>query len=177
MNNNQKGFTLIETTVTLLVFTISMVLVTAIFARAVEIERRVVWSQRVQENSTLIFEAMAKEIRVSKIVDQNALPPNCAPTLTMSHPIACNGSPCNITYSLNGTYLLKHMGYDSFVNSSDVKITSLRFCITGSGDNDNRSPKVTILMSLQSTGGSPPISADLETTVVSRDVNSELQNP
>ncbi|MDP3696478.1 MAG: prepilin-type N-terminal cleavage/methylation domain-containing protein [Candidatus Taylorbacteria bacterium] len=177
------GFTLIEVTVTIMVFTIMMILVSSIFARAIEIERRVVWSQRVQENATLVLESMAKEIRVSEIVNQDT--PNCtvpATTLTMNHPTACGGSPCNVTYTLTGNNVQRQVdlvGTDfiSFVNSTDVQFTRLNFCITGSGINDDQSPKVTILTSLKSTKGSPPSSVNLQTSVTSRDITTELQNP
>lgn len=177
--SKSEGFTLIEITVTIMVFSIIVVLVSSIFVRAIEIERRTVWSQRVQENATLVIESMAKEIRVSAIVNQDT--PNCttpASTLTMNHPTACGGSPCDITYTLSGTNVLRQtVSFSSFVNSTDVQFTRLNFCITGSGINDDQSPKVTILTSIRSTKGFPPSRVDLQTTVTSRDITTELQNP
>ncbi len=173
------GFTLIEVTVAILVFSIMIVLVASIFARAIELERRTVWFQRVQENATLALESMAKEIRVSDIQNQNN---NCTTdlpltTLTMNHPTACGGSACNVVYSLSGTNIQRQAVFASFINSTDVQFTNLRFCITGSGTNDDQSPKVTILTSIRSTKGFPPSRVDLQTTITSRDITTELQNP
>lgn len=168
---NEAGFTLIEVTVTILVFSIMMTLVAGIFVKAVELERRTVWSQRVQENSTLIIESMAREIRVSNITSGDSV--NCsATTLSMVHPVYGN-----ITYSLQGQNIQKQVGsVNGLINSSDVQIANLKFCITGSGANDDQPSKITILVSIKSSKGSPPVSANLETTVTSRDITSELTN-
>lgn len=175
---SQTGFTLIEVTVTIMVFSIMMVLVGSIFARAIELERRTVWSQRVQENATLVLESMTKEVRVSIIANQDT--PNCttpATTLTMNHPTACGGSSCNIIYSLNGNNIQKQVGStSSIINSSDVQATRFNFCITGTGTDDDQSPRVTILMTLRSVKGSPPSNVNLQTTITLRDITTELQN-
>lgn len=173
--NYQAGFSLIETTVSIMVFSIVVVLIGSIFARALELERRTVWSQRVQENSTLILESMAKEIRVSQVISADST--NCSATsLVLNHPTACSGSACNVTYALSGTNIQRQAAFSSFVNSLDVQITRLNFCITGSGDTDKKPEKVTILMSIRSVNGSPPVSVNLETSVTSRDITSELLN-
>ena len=175
IKNFSAGFSLIEVTVSVMVFSIVMVLVSAIFTRAVELERRTVWSQRVQENSTLILETIAKEVRVSEVISSNS--PTCSATsLIINHPTACNGSPCNVTYSLSGTNVQRQAGFTSFVNSSDILVTRFNFCITGTGTNDDESAKVTILMTVQSLGGSPPVKTNVQTSVISRDITSELQN-
>lgn len=169
-SNNQDGFTLIEVTVTIMVFSIMVVLIGLIFARAVELERRTVWSQRVQENATLVLESMAKEIRVSDIVNQDSA--DCAATtLNMVHPT--NGA---VSYTLSGTNVIRQAAFASIINSSDVQFTRLNFCITGSGANDNMSPRVTILMSLRSVRGTPPSSVNLQTTITSRAIRSELES-
>ena len=165
------GFTLIEVTVTIMVFSIMVVLIGSIFARAVELERRTVWSQRVQENATLVLESMAKEIRVSDIVNQDSS--DCtATTLNITHPV--NGA---ISYTMSGNNILRQGAFASIINSSEVQFTRLNFCVTGSGASDNMSPKVTILMSLQSVRGTPPSSVNLQTTVTSRAIRSEFENP
>ena len=164
-----SGFTLIELLVTIAVFSLMMVIVVSIFARAVAIERRIVAAQKIQENAMLIIETMAKEIRVSTISNQNSL--NCtAASLTMLHPVYGT-----IIYSLVGGNINRQASFSSFVNSSDVRFTRMNFCITGSGNNDSRSPKVTIIVSVESVKGYP-ITTNLQTTVTSREIASELEN-
>lgn len=169
--NLNRGFTLIETLITIMVASIMMTLVSSIFGRAIALERRTVWSQRVQENSSLVLESMAREIRVSAIANQDSL--NClATSLNLVHPV--DG---NISYSLQSGGIQKQVGsIIGIITSSDVQITRLNFCITGSGIADDQSPKVTIIMSIQSLNGSPAVHADLVTTVVSRNITSELTN-
>jgi len=174
--SKSEGFTLIEVTVTILVFSIIAILISSIFVRAIELERRTVLAQRLQENATLVLESMAKELRVSGITGPDSA--NCtATTLTMSHPTACNESPCNVTYSLNAGNIQRQATFTSIVNSSEVEFTRFNFCITGSNFNDDQSPKVTILLSLRTKKGSPPLDVDLQTTVTSREIRTELQNP
>ena len=162
------GFTVIEIVVAIMIFSIIMVLVISIFARAMILQRRIVGAQRVQENSTLVLESMAKEIRVSTIQNQDSL--NCtATTITMNHPVYGN-----ITYSLVGGNILRQSSFTGIVNSTDVTFTKLNFCITGSGSTDQQSPKITVLLSLKNTTGEVT-TANLETTVTSRDISSELR--
>lgn len=170
--NLSAGFTLIEAIMAIFVFSILSVIIASIFARAISIERRTVSSQRVQENALLFLESIAKEIRVSNfssVANQDS--PCDATTLTMVHPVSGN-----VTYSLSGTNILRQANFASFVNSSDVEFTRLKFCIVGSGPNDNQPVRITILVSLRSKGGTEQVSADLQTTVISRDVLTELQN-
>lgn len=165
------GFTLIETLITLMVVSIMMTLIGSIFGQSLALERRVVWAQKVQENSTFLLEAMAREIRVSAIANQDSI--DCfATSLNMVHPVIGN-----ISYSLQGGNIQKQVGSATTnINSYDVQITRLKFCITGSGTNDNQSPKVTIIMSMKNLNGTPAVSVDVETTVISRDISTEILN-
>ena len=66
--NSQKlesGFTLVETLVSVMIFSLIVVTVGTIYVSAVSWERRVIATERMQENAVLIIESMAREIRVS----------------------------------------------------------------------------------------------------------------
>ena len=168
---DNRGFTIVEIVVTIFIFSIMVVLVTSIFARAIALERRIVAAQRVQENATFLMESMAKEIRVSAIVNQDAT--TCtATTLTLNHPVYGT-----IIYSLDiSGNIQRQATLTEIVSSSDVQFTRMRFCIFGSSPIDQMTPRVTIIFSLKNRVGSANIVADLQTTVVSRDITSELQN-
>lgn len=166
----KKGFTLIEILVGLMIFSIVVILVSAIFARAIALERRAIAAKKIQENGALIIESMAREIRVSSISGPDSL--DCTvTTLNMTHPIY--GA---VSYSLVGEGDIRRQATSVFnINSSDVQFTRMRFCITGSGDTDSQSPKITILLSLKNKVGTYITMLDLQTTVVSRNIGSELQ--
>ncbi|OGN09468.1 MAG: hypothetical protein A3C61_01705 [Candidatus Yanofskybacteria bacterium RIFCSPHIGHO2_02_FULL_39_10] len=172
--NCSAGFTLIEMVITILVFSILVVTIVGIFIQAVRIERRAVLAQQIQENAMYVLESMAKEIRVSEIVDQDS--PNCVATdITLDHPI--NGT---IIYGLSSDGLgniERQDGSMTVLNSSVTQFTRFNFCVTGSGTSDNKSAKVTILMSLKNRAGPEQLSVNLQTTVVSRDITTEFQNP
>ena len=175
IENCNAGFTLIEMLVTVLVFSMLVIIITGIFAQAVRVERQAVLSQRIQENAMYVLESMAKEIRVSDIIDQDS--PNCAAApldhITINHPV--NGV---ITYRLNSSGNIERQSSSTtIVNSSVTQFTRFNFCITGSGINDNQSAKVTTLISIKNREGVGQISINLQTTVVSRNVVTEFQNP
>jgi len=154
------------------VFSITALSVTAILGKAIQIERSARSAEKVEENATFVLESMAKEINVSTITSANS--PGCtATTITMIHPV--NGT---ISYSLSGGNVQRTAGSAQIINSGDVTFTNLKFCITGNGggsSGDNQSTKITILASIQSNIGRPFI-ANLQTTVVSRDITVELTN-
>lgn len=167
---SQTGFTVIEAVVAIMVFSIAAILVAAIFSRAITLERRVVSTQKVQENAMFVLESMAREIRVSSIVNQDS--PNCTvDTLTINHPI--HGV---IIYSLSEGNIQRTTNISGFLNSSDIQFTNLKFCVTGSVAGDDQSPKVTILTSLSNKVGIQPVSVNLQTTVTLRDVIDEFEN-
>src|SRR5438105_4644914 len=92
--SKQLGFTLIEVMISSLVFSIIMITVSSLFIQILNNQRRAFAMQKIQENSLFIMELMAREIRVSKIENQNS--PDCTLTsLSITHPV--NGP---VTYSL-----------------------------------------------------------------------------
>ena len=170
ITNYCAGFTVIEAVVAVMVFSIAAILIAAIFARAITLERRIVSAQIVQENAMFVLESMAREIRVSSIVNQDS--PDCAAdNLTMDHPIYGV-----ISYSLGGGNIQRTANISGFLNSSDVQFTNLKFCVTGSVAGDDQSPKITILATLKNRAGIQPVSVNLQTTITLRDTTDEFQN-
>ena len=168
---DHRGFTIIEVIVATFVFSIMVLSVAAIFSKAIQLERSARSAQKVEENALFTLEFMAKEIRVSKITSPDS-PSGGAATLSITHPV--NGG---VTYALNQGNLERTVaGQPSVMSSSDVTFSSLKFYITGTGINDNQSPKITILASIKNTAGAGVFKVDLQTTVVSRDILSEIQN-
>lgn len=169
LKTNQNGFTLIELLTAITIGSIAVILIGGIFVQTLKLQRRAFFLQRVQENISLMLEAIAKEIRVSTIATANT---NCptAPVqlLTISHPV--NG---NIEYFLDIANNEIHRrvidsGIDTILNSSNITINRIGFCISGNAQDDNLQPKVTILLSVQNKNGAEFFPIDIQTTVSQR---------
>src|SRR3989344_707466 len=169
----ERGFTIVEVLVTSLIFSVMALAVSAIFIQIINIQRRGFSVQKIQDNSLLVLEEMSRDMRVSKISNQES--PNCtASSITLVHPIkgtlvyqAINGI---IQRSVSGGNYLD-------VSSSDVNFTRMNFCILGSLPNDNQSPRITVVMSVQNRIGKEILQMNIQTSVASRDVFDEFQNP
>ena len=164
--NTEKGFTIVEVLVTSLIFSIIALTVSAIFIQIINIERRGFAVQKIQDNALLVLEEMSRDMRVSRISDQES--PNCtATTITLIHPlkgtVIYQVSAGTVQRSVNGGNLID-------VSGSDVNFTRMNFCILGSLVNDNQSPRVSIVTSVQNRTGKEIMQIDLQTTTTSRDL-------
>ncbi len=169
IRNSQSGFTLVEVLISAFIFSIIAITVSGLFIQVLAIERRAFSAQKIQENGLFIMELMAREIRVSQIQNQES--PNCTATsLTIIHPV--NGT---VTYTLT-TGILQRIadGVTTDLSSSTVAFSRLNFCVIGSGPTDKQQTRVTLLASIQNKTGREILTFNLETTVSSRDVQTEF---
>jgi len=175
LNSEKKeaGFTIIEVLVTSLVFSIIAISVSAIFIQIINLERRGLAVQKIQDNALLVLEEMSRDMRVSRISDQES--PNCtATTITLTHPI--KGT---VIYRANGGIVQRSVGGGNYidVSGSNVDFTRMNFCILGSLINDNQSPRVSIITSIQNRTGREIMQINLQTTTTSRNVIDEFSFP
>ncbi len=158
---------MIEFLVAITLGAVVMVLISGIFVQTIRLQRRAFFIQRVQENLSLVLESMAKEIRVSTISTANtSCPALPSQILAINHPV--NG---NIEYSLSGGDIHRKAvdsGIDTVFNSFGILVTRLNFCVSGNDTNDNLQPKVTIILSVQNSGGAEIFPIDVQTTVSQR---------
>lgn len=168
----KNGFTLVEVLMTIFVFSIIVIGISSIFIQVLRVEKRGFAAQKIQENGLFVMEMMARDIRVSALQGLDDTSCNTT-TLTMNHPI--KGT---ITYRLTNNIVEKSEGSLPYqaISGSVVKFSKLNFCIKGSGSNDNQTPRVAILASIQNATDQI-LKFDLQTTVSSRDVSSEFQHP
>ncbi|MEK7151651.1 MAG: type II secretion system protein [Patescibacteria group bacterium] len=160
-----SGFTLVETLVVVFVFSIIMVLVGSIFTNSLNIQRKAFNIQQAEEGTGFILESMAKEIRVSRIVNSDTNCPS-APTgvLNITHPV--NG---NVSYFLSGTAIHRSAnGIDTVISSNATEFTRLQFCILGTPIDDKRQPRVTVIGSVRSTKTKQQSVIDFQTTLSQR---------
>ena len=167
--SSSAGFTIVEVLVTSFIFSIIALTVSGLFIQTLAVQRRTFASQKIQENGLYIMELMSREIRVSKIQDQDST--DCSATsLTIIHPI--NGA---VTYSLSAGVLQRTAGgVTTDLSSADVTFSRLNFCIDGSGQTDGKQARVAILASIQNRTGREILTTALQTTVSSRNVETEF---
>jgi len=171
--NRQKGFTVIEVLVSVFLFTVLAVIVSGIFVRTLQIERRAFSAQAIQEGITAVLELMTREIRVSRIENQNN---NCSSdpiksSLTVIHP-----DTGSITYSVVGGIVQRVVGASTyFLSYNETIFNTLRFCVTGSTlPSDDQPAKITIIASVSSGSGSNMVTINFQTTVTSRNIANEF---
>lgn len=136
-----------------------------VFVSSLDLQRRAFNIQQAEENASFILESMAKEIRVGQITGPDTVcPATPAATLSIVHPV--NG---NITYSLSGNAIHRNVnGTDSVMSSNTVQFTRLQFCISGTGVDDQKQPRVTIIASLRSAKTKQQATIDIQTTLSQR---------
>jgi len=179
-NRCSAGFTLVETMVALLVFSITVAITVGIFARATQIQRQAFDAQRVVENMIFTMEALSRDIRVSEICVETSPACSCIETspaclltsLTITHP-----SKGKITYALDtarGVLTKTEEGILVDMTADDVNFTKFNFWVRGVGI-DNRQPRVTMVISVQNRTGQV-VQFNLQASITSRDVTDEFQN-
>lgn len=163
------GFTAVETIATIFVFsTVALVFGDALTG-LLSLQRRAHSIQQVEENTGFVLGAMAKEVRVSQIIDANtSCPASPASSLTMIHPV--NGT---ITYSLVGTNVQRKVNLGETItntvfNTDTVQFTRLQFCIQGNNPLDQKQARVTVLLGVQSVNAIQSATMNVQTTLSPR---------
>lgn len=169
----EAGFTVVEVLVTSLIFSIIAMAVSAIFIQIINLERRAFAVQKIQDNALLVFEEMSRDMRVSRISDQES-PACAATTITLIHP-----TKGTVVYRTIGGIVQRSVNGGSYIDISGSNVNFLRmnFCILGSLVNDNQSPRVTAAASIQNRTGKEIMQIDIQTTTTSRDFIDEFSFP
>jgi prepilin-type N-terminal cleavage/methylation domain-containing protein len=170
---NEKGFTLVEVLVTSLIFSVMAITVSAIFVQIISLERRSFAIQKIQDNALLVLEEMSRDIRVSRISNQESS--DCtATTITLTHP-----TKGTVIYRVNNGVVQRYVNSGSYIDisSSAVNFTRMNFCIIGSLSNDNQTPRVSIVTSVQNQTGQETLKINLQTTITSRNELDEFSYP
>lgn len=67
MNKNLKGFTLLETVVSIALFSISVLVILGTFAKIIQIQYEIYDTQALQNNARYLIEVLSKEARMARI--------------------------------------------------------------------------------------------------------------
>ena len=167
-----KGFSLIEMLVATSIFMIIMIVVSGIYIRVLDLQRRAQGAARVQENILFVVETLSREIRVSQIVTADDA--SCTTSsIELSHPV--NGT---VEYQLAGGIIQRKQGIGAFedLTSSEVEFTSFNLCIKGQGGDDIQA-RVTVLLTAESAASARHrVPFTIQTTIASRDLFVDLTN-
>lgn len=173
------GFTLIEMLVAAAIFTFMVIAISGIYAQVLDLQRRAQGAARVQENALYIVETVAREVRVSTITSGDTgcdLPDTLTATIVLEHPV--NGTVTYAYDAATGTITRDAGGSGpQTITSPEVRFASFAFCVTGSGADDIQA-RVTMPMVVESRSSNPAnrVHVSLQTTVVSRDLVTDLTN-
>lgn len=161
------GFTLIELLVSLGVFSILMVALTGLFISALRGERLGLNIQTVQDNSRLVMETMAREIR-------NGYNLSLISPTSISFTAINSGASYNVIYSYNSSCgsgrgcIMRQVngGVALPLNGDNINVSSINFAVVPSG-NGIQQPRVTISFSMQNAGlvSNTTAKINLQTTV------------
>jgi prepilin-type N-terminal cleavage/methylation domain-containing protein len=170
--SDNRGFTIVEVIASVFIFSVIVSFVGAIFVQSLRIERRSFSVQKIQENSLRSFEIMAREVRVSSVVEGDHTCSEGISTITFDRP-----GVGTIIYSLSDgqIYRQEASGEPEPITSSDVTYNSLVFCILGSTATDYMPTRITILAQVENTAGTEKNVINIQTTVTSRDISNDLQ--
>ena len=169
IKSGEVGFTIVEVLIASFVFSIIAIGISSIFIGILTNERRAFAAQKIEENEMFVLEMMARDIRVSKIENQED--PTCGlTTLTITHPV--KGA---IVYGLSVGVVQKTEGGTTVdISSSAINFTRMNFCVRGSGAIDQKQTVVTIISSAQNRTGKETIKFEIQTSVSSRSMETEF---
>ncbi len=171
----QKGFTLIETLVTMTLFMTALIIMGSAFVGVVTIQRKAFNVQQVEENGSFIVETMAKEMRVSQINAPNGF--NC-PTVSGTINQLCITHPINgqVKYYFNsagdGNLHRVANGVDTILNSNKIRCIGFTFTVSGSALADGLQPRVTMTATIQSINTLQQATINIQTTVSQRSLDT-----
>lgn len=152
-----KGFTLAELLVTMVIFVAVISAVIAIFGRVLEQQRRTFTLQNVQDNARYALEAIAREVRMADVLTPDIGDPQ-AGGFEQLEIINYKGEEVVFRWFYNEPYKQFKVSRDDGatftpLTSEDVEITNFQFyvrkCTTGE-DPIEVQPRVTVSISIRS---------------------------
>ncbi len=160
-NGVNSGMTLIELMVSLSIFLVVLVIMTAALLTSVKNQRQSFITQNLQDNARYAIETVAKEVRMSNINS------NSGESQQLRVTIINESGQQNIIYrfSDDGKITRQEVGSGGpqDISGSQINIVGKFYVVRGA----DQKPRATILMRVYPVGASSPM-INLETTVVSR---------
>ena len=161
----EKGFTLVELLVSAAIFSILILAATGIFVKIMNVQKKALAIQEVQDNISYAMEMISKEIRMmSEITTKNT----ALDTLSFKN----SKDPAqDIIYNLISGQLMRSVdgGANQPITSSKVNVSDLTFYVNNWDIINGPQPMVTVNMVMEISDGSfGKASARLQTTLSGR---------
>ena len=169
-----RGFTLVEMMVTVLIFSIVIGTVIGVFVSALQIQRYNLAYQQLLDQTSYAMEYMSRAIRMA-VKDEG---------------VGCISSGLNYQSDASGIKFVNYKSqcqeflleggqlkveFDSGgkipLTSDDFNVTSLSFGISGESDEDNLQPRVTTFMEIQGKGSKLQPKVTIQTTISQRNLD------
>lgn len=156
MFKKNKGFTLVELTVAVALFAVTIVSAMNIFKFVAEGQRNAIAAQNIQASMRYALEVISKEIRMAKKSNAG----ECGATSTKVYFSAAgqnlkfknNAGEC-VEYSLVGNrFQIDRNGTAGFVTPDEIKVSNLKFIIKDISATTQ--PMVTMVMDVEMAAGS-----------------------
>ena len=181
MENQKKGFTLLEMIVSLGIFAVAALLATSSLLSLTDAQKKTYSLQSAYDNIRFALETMAKDIRTGDIFycgtsfdDLPAVPTpkDCAsggPSLTYK-----NVSGHNISYRILSGKIEKFVDGVSadYMTSGDTAIDTMTFYVLGSPSGDNLQPRITLIIKGTAGSGRSASKFNLQTTISQRKIGT-----
>lgn len=169
INKNQKtkGFTLVETLVSLLIFGFISIILVNVFVSVLNSQKRILQNQELMNSSSYALDYMTKLIRMAEKDDDGYCTGTAGKNYDLTaavdsitflaYDIKSSSYKC-IQFLLDGTTIkekkstdnsVSNLGVAQAITSSSVQVTGLTFGLTGDGT-DTLQPKVTVMIKMKS---------------------------
>ncbi|HDH31667.1 MAG TPA: prepilin-type N-terminal cleavage/methylation domain-containing protein [Candidatus Wolfebacteria bacterium] len=183
-NSKLKGFTLIELIIAMGIFVIVISIVSVSFIQALRAQRSIAALMEANDNISLVFEQMVREIRTGY-----RFCTNIAPILNLDADFTghCNGlvnnelafvnaSEREVSYRFENEAIWKKVDVlgipmDEKITADNVKINYFNIILAGNDTGDNLQPRITISLSISPIGRDiKDVTINLQTTISSRPI-------
>jgi prepilin-type N-terminal cleavage/methylation domain-containing protein len=185
INENNRGFTLIEALVSVLIFSVIFVAIVSVFISSIKVQRYTLAYQNLTDQSSYVMEYISRQLRMAK---KTGVSPVCASgtnvILGTNYAAPGNTSIYFTKYDYSsGTLKCKGFLVESKVlkdyeegrsslklplTSSKIQIDSLNVSVI---DVPGQQPKATIYLEMEETSVTPGPKIKIQTTVSQRDLN------
>jgi prepilin-type N-terminal cleavage/methylation domain-containing protein len=173
-----RGFTLMELLVVIAIFSIAIGAISGIFVSGLSSQRRVLAEQEILNQISYVIEYMGRAIRMAKKDDIRIgdTEKHCLSGEKVNYEVSSDKTKITFrnyqnqcqSFYVSSTQIFEDKdGTTSDLTSPKMKVNTLKFEISGQGQEDNLQPRVTISIEVENRGRK----LQFQTTVSQRDID------
>lgn len=188
-----SGFTLIEMLVAIGIFSVLMSVLSGIFLASMKSQTHIFYTQRLITDGNFVLDYMSRYLRMAQKdytgncvgIDNNFNPFNSASSSVTFLDYKDGGGKCHqfllggdgkIKERVSTTNSVADLGAAQDLTSDKIKVTDLKFNVSGGANSDNLQPRITILIKAEAntTNLSPLPNINVQTTISQRNLDKEI---